>query len=231
MNGRGAEPARAPGPRALEGQVRRARPSAPGYQGQPPWRRGPSRPTTSAAPAPRPAGRRLHDPDTPHRAARRGSRRGGLAPPGRRRPSSRQEPGHRRRQARRAPALRPIAEAGIARSKYAAEPRKEARHEHQHDEVATVLSTWTTAEMSGDANAIGDVLADDFTAFGPPGFALSKKDWLERHKAGALEYETFALEGSSSATTTASPSRRHARPERARTTATRSRASCGSRSS
>jgi ketosteroid isomerase-like protein len=64
----------------------------------------------------------------------------------------------------------------------------------QHDEVATVLSTWTAAEMSGDANTIGELLADDFTAFGPLGFALSKKDWLERHKAGALEYETFALE-------------------------------------
>jgi hypothetical protein len=48
--------------------------------------------------------------------------------------------------------------------------------------------------MSGDAKAIGDVLAADFTAFGPLGFALSKKDWLERHKAGALKYEMFALE-------------------------------------
>jgi hypothetical protein len=45
----------------------------------------------------------------------------------------------------------------------------------QHDEVATFLSTWTAAEMSGDVNAIGDVLADDFTAFGPLGFALSNR--------------------------------------------------------
>jgi ketosteroid isomerase-like protein len=64
----------------------------------------------------------------------------------------------------------------------------------QQDEVAPVLSRWTTAEISGDANAIADVLADDFTAFGPLGFPLSKEDWLQRHKAGALKYETFALE-------------------------------------
>jgi ketosteroid isomerase-like protein len=64
----------------------------------------------------------------------------------------------------------------------------------QHDEVATFLSTWEAAEMSGDASALGTALADDFTAFGPLGFALSKEDWLERHKSGALKYETFALE-------------------------------------
>jgi ketosteroid isomerase-like protein len=64
----------------------------------------------------------------------------------------------------------------------------------QHDEIAAFLSTWTAAEMNGDAGALGEVLADDFIAFGPLGFALSKRDWLERHRAGALKYETFALE-------------------------------------
>jgi ketosteroid isomerase-like protein len=64
----------------------------------------------------------------------------------------------------------------------------------QHDEIATSLSTWEAAEMSGDTSALGEALADDFTAFGPMGFALSKEDWLARHKAGALKYETFALE-------------------------------------
>lgn len=64
----------------------------------------------------------------------------------------------------------------------------------QDEEVATFLSTWEATEMSGDASALGEALADDFTAFGPLGFALSKEDWLERHTTGALKYETFSLE-------------------------------------
>jgi ketosteroid isomerase-like protein len=63
----------------------------------------------------------------------------------------------------------------------------------QHDEIATFLSTWTQAETSGDEVALNAALADDFTAFGPLGFALSKEDWLERHKGGALKYKTFAF--------------------------------------
>jgi ketosteroid isomerase-like protein len=64
----------------------------------------------------------------------------------------------------------------------------------QHDEIATFLSAWATAETSGDAGALRDALADDFTAFGPLGFALSKEDWLGRQRDRALRYETFAHE-------------------------------------
>lgn len=63
-----------------------------------------------------------------------------------------------------------------------------------HDAVATFLSTWEAAEMSGDAGALRQALADDFTAFGPLGFALSRQDRLEPHETGALQYETFALD-------------------------------------
>ena len=40
----------------------------------------------------------------------------------------------------------------------------------QHEELAMFLSTWEAAETRGDASALGEVLADDFTAFGPLGF-------------------------------------------------------------
>ncbi len=62
------------------------------------------------------------------------------------------------------------------------------------DEVAAFLATWEEAETSGDAAALGEALADDFTAFGPLGFALSREEWLGRHETGALKYEAFALE-------------------------------------
>ena len=101
----------------------------------------------------------------------------------------------------------------------------------QPDDVTTFLSTWQAAEPSGDATALGEALDDDFTAFGPLGFALSKEDWLERHTTGALKYETFALTELELRPTTASRLRRHARRQRAPTTATRFQASFGSRSS
>src|SRR5918998_6920985 len=96
----------------------------------------------------------------------------------------------------------------------------------QPDDVTTFLSTWQAAEPSGDATALGEALDDDFTAFGPLGFALSKEDWLERHTTGALKYETFALTELELRPTTASRLRRHARP-RAPTTASRFRRASG----
>src|SRR5918997_5391473 len=82
----------------------------------------------------------------------------------------------------------------------------------QPDDVTTFLSTWQAAEPSGDATALGEALDDDFTAFGPLGFALSKEDWLERHTTGAMKYETFALTELELRTTTAS--RLHGTPDR-----------------
>src|ERR671917_786274 len=82
----------------------------------------------------------------------------------------------------------------------------------QPDDVTTFLSTWQAAEPSGDATALGEALDDDFTAFGPLGFALSKEDLLERHTTGALKYETFALTELELRPTTAS--RLHGTPDR-----------------
>lgn len=62
------------------------------------------------------------------------------------------------------------------------------------DDIARFLSSWKAAEVSGDASGLEVALADDFSAIGPLGFAVSKEDWLERHTTGALKYETFALE-------------------------------------
>lgn len=64
----------------------------------------------------------------------------------------------------------------------------------QQSDITAFLSTWTEAETNGNADALERALADDFIAFGPLGFALSKKDWLERHAEGSLKYEAFGLE-------------------------------------
>ena len=53
------------------------------------------------------------------------------------------------------------------------------------------LATWTEAERAADTEYIGKILTDDFTAIGPLGYTLSKKDWLTRHDT--LEYEKLQL--------------------------------------
>lgn len=61
-------------------------------------------------------------------------------------------------------------------------------------EIRTALSEWADAEAAGDASALQSMLAADFAAVGPLGFALSRQEWLDRHKSGDLSYARFELE-------------------------------------
>jgi ketosteroid isomerase-like protein len=53
------------------------------------------------------------------------------------------------------------------------------------------LTTWTEAERTADTGHIAEILTGDFTAIGPLGYTLSKKDWLARHDS--LKYEKLEL--------------------------------------
>jgi ketosteroid isomerase-like protein len=55
------------------------------------------------------------------------------------------------------------------------------------------LQRWAAAEQTGDAEAMADLLVDDFTGVGPLGFTLTKQDWLQRHRDHALSYSRFEL--------------------------------------
>jgi ketosteroid isomerase-like protein len=59
------------------------------------------------------------------------------------------------------------------------------------DVVAELGQRWAAAERGGDADALGELLAEDFVAVGPRGFVLDKKGWLSRHSSGALAVESF----------------------------------------
>jgi hypothetical protein len=62
------------------------------------------------------------------------------------------------------------------------------------DTFDDVLSAWVDAEARGDAAMLDVLLADDFRGDGPRGFVLTKQQWLERYRAGALANDAFAWE-------------------------------------
>lgn len=64
-------------------------------------------------------------------------------------------------------------------------------HEHPQ-ELLDLPARWADAERRGDAEALAALLTDDFTAVGPRGFVLDKKQWLDRYATGALVHDAFA---------------------------------------
>ena len=66
--------------------------------------------------------------------------------------------------------------------------------EHTEQEVLRLADAWATAELRGDTTFLERILADDYIGIGPLGFMLTKQEWLVRHQAGDLKYESFSLD-------------------------------------
>ena len=66
--------------------------------------------------------------------------------------------------------------------------------EHAEQEVLRLADAWANAELRGDSAFLERTLADDFIGIGPLGFMLTKQEWLARHQAGDLKYESFSLD-------------------------------------
>src|SRR4051812_24856847 len=57
------------------------------------------------------------------------------------------------------------------------------------DEIDSLLERLTRAEQDGDIAALDMLTTSDFTLVGPLGFLLSKDQWLDRYRSGALTTE------------------------------------------
>src|SRR3989440_11751279 len=64
--------------------------------------------------------------------------------------------------------------------------------ENAEQEVLRLADAWATAELRGDTTFLERILADDYIGIGPLGFMLTKQEWLARHQAGDLKYESFS---------------------------------------
>jgi ketosteroid isomerase-like protein len=65
---------------------------------------------------------------------------------------------------------------------------------HATDEVLELGQYWADAERAGDADALEQLLADDFLLVGPLGFMLDKTQYLGSRRSGDLAHESLVWE-------------------------------------
>ncbi|WP_051165911.1 nuclear transport factor 2 family protein [Amycolatopsis orientalis] len=56
-------------------------------------------------------------------------------------------------------------------------------------EIADLGKRWAAAEVAGDLDTLGGLVADEFRLVGPLGFVLDREQWLDRYRSGALVTE------------------------------------------
>src|SRR5262252_5841073 len=62
---------------------------------------------------------------------------------------------------------------------------------HATDQVLDLGQQWANAERAGDADALDQLLADDFLLVGPLGFMLDKTQYLGSRRSGDLQHESL----------------------------------------
>ena len=65
---------------------------------------------------------------------------------------------------------------------------------HATDQVLELGRQWANAERAGDADALDQLLADDFLLVGPLGFMLDKTQYLGSRRSGDLTHQSLAWE-------------------------------------
>jgi uncharacterized protein (TIGR02246 family) len=64
---------------------------------------------------------------------------------------------------------------------------------NEHD-ILDMVQRWAEAERKMDSDSLDGLLVADFVAVGPLGFVLTKDQWLDRYRTGALHNASFELQ-------------------------------------
>lgn len=59
-------------------------------------------------------------------------------------------------------------------------------------QIRDLSRRWTRAEEEGDVAALDALSVADFTLVGPAGFVLTKEQWLDRYRTGALHTRSLS---------------------------------------
>lgn len=62
------------------------------------------------------------------------------------------------------------------------------------DDLHELDQLWAKAEIEADVSALDALTVDDFMLVGPAGFVLSKEQWLDRYRSGALLTASLSFE-------------------------------------
>jgi ketosteroid isomerase-like protein len=62
------------------------------------------------------------------------------------------------------------------------------------DQVLELGRRWAEAERTGNVDALGSLLADDFLLVGPLGFMLDKEQYLGSRRSGDLKHDSLVWE-------------------------------------
>jgi ketosteroid isomerase-like protein len=58
-------------------------------------------------------------------------------------------------------------------------------------EIGKLLDRFAEAQTLPDLNALSELLTEDFKLVGPLGFVVSRNQWLEQFRSGALQIESL----------------------------------------
>jgi ketosteroid isomerase-like protein len=59
--------------------------------------------------------------------------------------------------------------------------------------VSETIGQFAAAELAADTEALDGLLSADFRGVGPLGFVLTKEQWIDRYRSGALVPTAFEL--------------------------------------
>jgi ketosteroid isomerase-like protein len=71
--------------------------------------------------------------------------------------------------------------------------QKQQKRENRHHKIDQLEEAWRTAVLASDANAVGDLLAEDYTAITSNGTLQTRQDWLASLRSGRVHFTSLEI--------------------------------------